>query len=160
MTADESDPKTGGRVLEALKAWLPIVTVAAGGAWAVFVYFDRRDPPARPAPATPAAVTAALPANPDVDKRKFAVFSEASQVASTLANTPAGTPAWAKAEARFWELYWGEMAMYEKGAVEDRMVKFGTALKAHKAQPTDDTAGDLQLASLRLGRALRDELSP
>ena len=164
MTADGSDPKADGRVLGALKAWLPVVTVAAGGVWAVFVYFDGREPPAKaPAAAVSAATTptvAAIPANPDVDKRKFAIFTEASQVASTLANTPVGTPAWASAEARFWQLYWGEMSIYEKGAVEDRMVKFGNALKAHKAAPSDDTAGDLQLASLRLGRALRDELSP
>ena len=163
MTADGSDPKADERVLGALKAWLPVVTVAAGGVWAVFVYFDGREPPAKApaatAPATASPVTA-IPANPDVDKRKFAIFTEASQVASTLANTPVGTPAWATAEARFWQLYWGEMSIYEKGAVEDRMVKFGAALKAHKAAPSDDTAGDLQLASLRLGRALRDELSP
>jgi len=153
--APSSEPKPGGRLAEALKAWLPIVTVAVGGAWAAFVYFDSRDPPAK-------AVTASTPApaaNPQVDQRKFAVFTEASQLAATLANTPAGTEGWANSEARFLQLYWGEMSIYEKGEVENRMVKFRKALEAHKAAPTDDTSADLKDASLRLAHALRDELA-
>jgi hypothetical protein len=150
MTAPDSEPKPGGRALDLLKAWLPIVTVAAGGAWAVFVYFDGRE---KPPP------VAAAPANPDVDRRKFTVFTEVSQTAATLANTAVGTSDWAAAEDRFWKLYWGEMSIYEKGEVENRMVKFGKALKAHKAQPSDDTSSDLKDASLKLAHALRDELA-
>lgn len=156
MTAPSSDPKPAGRLADTLKAWLPIVTVVVGGAWAAFVYFDSREPPAK------AAVTAPAPAptaNPQVDQRKFAVFTEASQLAATLANTPVGTEGWTTAEARFLQLYWGEMSIYEKGEVENRMVKFRKALEAHKATPTDDTSTDLKDASLRLAHALRDELA-
>jgi len=152
--APSSEPKAGGRLAEALKAWLPIVTVVVGGLWAAFVYFDSRDPPAKAAAATPVAA-----ANPQVDQRKFAVFTEASQLAATLANTPAGTEGWATAEARFLQLYWGEMSIYEKGEVENRMVKFRKALEAHKAAPGDDTSADLKDASLKLAHALRDELA-
>ena len=160
MTTPSSDPKPGGRLADTLKAWLPIVTVVAGGAWAAFVYFDSRDPPAKAAVAAPAATAAtAAAANPQVDQRKFAVFTEASQLAAALANTPAGTEAWATAEARFLQLYWGEMSIYEKGEVENRMVKFKKALEAHKAAPTDDTSADLKSASLNLAHALRDELA-
>jgi hypothetical protein len=154
--APSSDPKPGGQLADTLKAWLPIVTVVVGGAWAAFVYFDGRDPPAKP----PAVVAAPTPAaNPQVDQRKFAVFTEASQLAATLANTPVGTEGWATSEARFLQLYWGEMSIYEKGEVENRMVKFRKALEAHKAAPTDDTSTDLKDASLRLAHALRDELA-
>jgi hypothetical protein len=152
MTSPDSETRPGARALDLAKAWLPSVTVALGGAWAVFVYFDGREPRTKPAVAAPAV-------NPEVDKRKFAVFTEASQLAATLANTPAGTAEWAAAEDRFWKLYWGEMSIYEKGEVENRMVKFGAALKAHKAAPTDDTSTDLKNASLKLAHALRDELA-
>src|SRR5690242_1580616 len=111
--APSSEPRPGGRLADALKAWLPIVTVVVGGLWAAFVYFDSKDPPAK---ATAAAATPAPApvANPQVDQRKFAVFTEASQLAATLANTPVGTDSWAAAEARFLQLYWGEMSIYEK----------------------------------------------
>ena len=153
--APSSEPKPGGRLAEALKAWLPIITVGVGGLWAAFVYFDSRDPPAKAA----AAAAPAPVANPQVDQRKFAVFTEASQLAATLANTPVGTEGWTTAEARFRQLYWGEMSIYEKGEVENRMVKFGKALDAHKAAPTEDTSADLKAASLKLAHALRDELA-
>lgn len=146
------EPTPGGRVLDALKAWLPIVTVAAGAVWAVFVYFDQRTPPAK---APPAATALA----PDLDKRRFALFTEVSELAATLANTPVDSEGWAAAETRFRTLYWGEMSIYEKGAVEDRMVKFGRALEAHKAAPSADTSADLKEASLKLAHALRDELA-
>jgi hypothetical protein len=155
MTAPSSDPKPSGRLADVLKAWLPIVTVAVGGAWAAFVYFDSRDPPAKAAVASAPAPAA----NPQVDQRKFAVFTEASQLAATLANTPVTAEGWGPAEARFLQLYWGEMSIYEKGEVENRMVKFKRALEAHKAGPTDDTSADLKSASLNLAHALRDELA-
>jgi hypothetical protein len=156
--APSSDPKPGGRALDLLKAWLPIATVAAGGAWAVFVYFDQRDPPAKAA-APSAGPVATTPLAPDLDKRRFALFTEVSELAATLANTPVEAEAWKSAETRFRTLYWGEMSIYEKGAVEDRMVKFGRALDAHKAAPSPDTSADLKDASLKLAHALRDELA-
>src|SRR5687767_8782855 len=130
MTAPSTDPKAGGRLADALKAWLPVVTVVVGGAWAAFVFFDGRDPPTKRATAPPAAPAPTPAANPLVDQRKFAVFTEASQLAATLANTPVGTEAWTTSEARFLQLYWGEMSIYEKGEVENRMVKFRKALEA------------------------------
>ena len=148
-----SEPKPGGRLIDLLKAWLPIVTVVAGGIWAVFVYFDQREPPAKAAPPAAAA------ANPDLEKRKFALFTEVSQLAATLANEPVDSETWKTAETRFRTLYWGEMSIHEKGAVEDRMVKFGRALDAHKAAPSPDTSADLKDASLKLAHALRDELA-
>lgn len=158
-TPASSEPKPGGRLLDLLKAWLPIVTLIVGAAWAAFVYFDQRDP--RPAkPASVAAAPAPAPAaNPDLERRKIATFTEVSQLAATLANEPVESEAWKAAETRFRTLYWGEMSIHEKGAVEDRMVKFGRALDAHKAAPSPETSADLKDASLKLAHALRDELA-
>ena len=158
VTDSTPSSKSGGQVLDRLKAWLPIVTVIVGAAWAAFVYFDQRDPPARPA-AVAAGTAPATATNPELERRKIAAFTEVSQLAATLANEPVESETWKTAETRFRTLYWGEMSIHEKGAVEDRMVKFGRALDAHKDAPSPETSADLREASLKLAHALRDELA-
>lgn len=65
------------------------------------------------------------------------------------------------AELRFWQLYWGELAMVEnggmktkKGGVEGAMVLFGRELVKH----SQDRA-NLQLLSLDLAHVCRDSLA-
>ena len=88
---------------------------------------------------------------PFLDKQ-LALYSEATLNAAILA-TSNETAAIAKARLRFLELYWGELAMVERGAVESSMVAFKKALDAGKPQ------ADLTRLSLNLARACRDELA-
>lgn len=62
-------------------------------------------------------------------ERQMALCFEAAATASTLATT-ADNAKWDKANGRFWELYWGELALVENRAVANKMVEFGITLKA------------------------------
>lgn len=56
-------------------------------------------------------------------ERQLALYSEAARVCAQIASSPRP-----EAVARFWELYWGELALVENKEVEAAMVQFGQAL--------------------------------
>ena len=88
---------------------------------------------------------------PFLDKQ-LALYSEATLNAATLA-TSSNPADLAAAKLRFLQLYWGELAMVERGAVESSMVAFKNALDAGKPQT------DLARLALKLAYACRDELA-
>lgn len=90
-------------------------------------------------------------AKPFLD-RQLALYTEASIVASKLAtaNTNAETEA---ARKRFWELYWGELALVESRDVEGAMVNLGRCLERE-----DCSRDHLKQGSLRLAHACRESL--
>ena len=88
---------------------------------------------------------------PFLDKQ-LALYSEATLNAATLA-TSSNPADLAAAKLRFLQLYWGELAMVERGAVESSMVAFKNALDAGKPQ------SDLARLALKLAYACRDELA-
>ena len=65
-------------------------------------------------------------------KRQLDLCFEAVATTSRLATSSHGAD-WEKARNRFWELYWGELAVVENAAVALTMVKFGAALKKFQA---------------------------
>ena len=85
-------------------------------------------------------------------ERQLALFTEATQVAAQIAVDPSSAPA-GKLKTRFWQLYWGELALVERGDVEKAMVAFGNALT--RGAPAEE----LRPLSLRIARACRDELA-
>lgn len=84
--------------------------------------------------------------------RQLALFQETTQVVAFIATSPESEERKQK-EARFWQLYWGELALVEHGDVETAMKHFGDALKAKAASDV------LEQLSLKVTYACRDELA-
>jgi hypothetical protein len=61
--------------------------------------------------------------------RQFQLYTEATRTTAVLATTE-DDDARRDAKKRFWELYWGELAMVENHDVEKAMEAFGAALRA------------------------------
>jgi hypothetical protein len=57
------------------------------------------------------------------DEKKLNLYLEATRIVAILAANPSD-PNFTAKEARFWELYWGELAFVESKAIEEGMVKF------------------------------------
>jgi hypothetical protein len=85
-------------------------------------------------------------------ERQLQHYFEASESASKVANLPDGATR-AEAVQKFWQLYWGPLAVVEDPEVERAMVNFGGALLADGS----DRAA-LQHGSLELAHACRGSL--
>ncbi len=130
------------RIEQALKVF-GVLVAAAGFLWGIYQYFDKRD---REIENT--RVEAARP----FLERQLKLYTEASQVAAVLA-TSEDRAQRNKAEKRFFELYWGELALVENPGVETAMVRFKDGLVSG-ASPDQ-----LQQLSLKLAGALRASLA-
>jgi hypothetical protein len=133
---------TGERIEQALKT-LGVLIAVAGFVWGVYQYFDAREREFE---------TARVEATRPFLERQLKLYTEASQTAAVLATSKNETER-GKAEKRFWELYWGELALVEDPGVEAAMVRFGRGLQSG-AEPAQ-----LQQLSLNLAGALRDSLA-
>ncbi|HWC03618.1 MAG TPA: hypothetical protein VHF87_12740 [Methylomirabilota bacterium] len=137
--------------------WLKLVSIigAIGSfVWGVWVWQDKADKERnqiRLEAAKYAETRRVEAAKPFLDKQLL-LFTEATQVASHIANAPNRQSA-AKQMERFWQLYWGELALVERGRVSAAMVAFGNGLK-------DPRSGEaLKGLALDLAHACRDELA-
>lgn len=81
-------------------------------------------------------------------ERQLKLYPEASHIAAVLATTVDPTER-TVATKRFWELYWGELALVENPKVESAMISFGEGLTSHAS------LAELQKLSLRLAYACR-----
>jgi len=133
---------TGERIEQALKT-LGVLIAAAGFVWGVYQYFDKRELEIE---------NARVEATRPFLERQLKLYTEASQTAAILV-TSKNEAERGKAEKRFWELYWGELALVEDPGVEAAMVRFGRGLTSEAAP------SELQQLSLRLAGALRDSLA-
>jgi hypothetical protein len=104
---------------EAIRFWLDclqIVTVVAGvvalATTFIFKYQEERE--------QLAAVKREL--ERPYQEKKLALYLDAARVLARLATGP--TLEKEATEARFWELYWGELALVESDRVQGLMVKF------------------------------------
>jgi hypothetical protein len=84
-------------------------------------------------------------------ERQLKLYTEAAQVAALIA-TSSDASTVVKSTERFWQLYWGELALVENREVEAAMVQYGTALD----NPTDRAT--LRQRSLDLATACRRSL--
>lgn len=84
-------------------------------------------------------------------ERQLKLYTEATEAASILSTTNDKVKR-EKAQERFWQLYWGELAMVENKDVEAAMKHMGDALNSSASQ------GTLQRLSLDLARACRISL--
>lgn len=130
-----------------------LVGVVASFFWGVYVWKDKseREIAQQRAEAERLSATRRIEATKPFLERQLKLYTEASQVAAVIATT-SNNAARSKAENRFWELYWGELALVENTEVEAAMVAFGGGLN-NKA-----SLGELQQLSLTLAHACRFSL--
>jgi hypothetical protein len=134
--------------------FLSIIGAIGSFVWGVWVWQDKAEKERAQArfDAARYAETRRVEAmKPFLDKQ-LALFTEATQVASYIANAPSREGA-AKQIERFWQLYWGELALVERGNVAKAMIAFGNGLNG--GQPPRV----LQGLALDLAHACRDELA-
>ena len=118
--------------------------IALGGfIWGMFTYFDARERESE---------TRRIEATKPFLERQLQLYTEATQIAATLATVTTDSIE-AKTMQRFWELYWGELALVESANVEYAMKNFGDGLifEYDKSQ--------LQQLSLELAHACRASLA-
>lgn len=90
---------------------------------------------------------------------QFELYGEAVAIASRLARAAGRDHQWKKDDLdRFWELYWGSLAMVEDAHVEGAMVIFGRSLKDNIDRRSTDCAAKINNASLALAHAARESL--
>jgi hypothetical protein len=87
-------------------------------------------------------------------RQQLALYSEATRVAARIAN-PDGEQTEVD-RRRFWELYWGELALVEDRQVEAAMVQMGACVKADRCTAC---GGSLQTCALALAHACRSSLA-
>lgn len=79
------------------------------------------------------------------------LYSEATRVCARIASSASPDP---DSVARFWELYWGELALVENREVETAMVDFGNALEYMA-----EDRSELRHRALRLAAVCRASLA-
>ena len=84
-------------------------------------------------------------------ERQLALYAEATRIAAQVA-TQGNSESGKKALVRFWELYWGELALVENRSVEAAMKRMGDALRSNASTQ------ELEQASLAVAHACRESL--
>ena len=130
--------------VERIAKWVTILVTIGGFFWGV----------------TSALQTRAIDARRPFLDLQLKLYQEATNATAILA-TSTDPSELRLAEVRFWQLYWGELAMVENGGikaknggVEGAMVRFGDQLSKH---PQDRST--LQRLALDLAHICRDSLA-
>jgi len=139
-----------------LEQWLKVLGVAgaiASFVWGVFVWKEKSeaDRDLQRIETQRLAQSRRIEATKPFLERQLRLYTEATEVAAVIA-TSSDEKQGSKALERFWQLYWGELALVENREVENAMVALGEAIKANASR------GALEQASLRLARACRRSL--
>lgn len=130
------------RLESSLKVLASLVALI-GLFWGMFTYFDSKEREFE---------TRRLEATRPFLERQLELYTHATRAAATLAASE-DAAARAAASKRFWELYWGELALVEDQEVERAMVALGRGLR------NDVGASQLQQMSLNLAHACRESLA-
>jgi hypothetical protein len=97
------------------------------------------------------AVSRRLEATKPFLQRQLKLYTEASQIAAKIATHGLAETS-GDVQTRFWELFWGELALVENKSVESAMIDMGNAIE-------DKCEGDyLEQTSLKLSHAMRASL--
>jgi len=137
------------RVLDATLKILPIVGACITFIWGVWVWKDNADEERNAAAAETAryAESRRVEATRPFLEMQLKLYTEAALVTSRIAHSGGEG-----AIGRFWELYYGELALVENNDVARAMVDFGKALKANEKTR-------LEALSLELTRSMRRSLA-
>jgi hypothetical protein len=140
-----------------LQRWatiVPLLIAALTFAWGVYQYFrseEARHEQLR-GEREAEAVRRRIEATRPFLERQLQLYTDATRSAAIIATAPGGEDV-RKANARFRELFWGELALVEDRSVEAAMVGFQRALES------DAPPAELQQLSLQLAHACRDSLA-
>jgi hypothetical protein len=129
-----------------LEVWLKVLTVLIGFAtlgWGMYQFNANQRAQAE---------TRRIEATQPFLDRQLALYTEATQAAATLA-TSDDPDRLAAANARFWSLFWGELALVEDVDVEAAMVDFGAKLNDGAPRKA------IEQASLKIAHACRNSLA-
>jgi hypothetical protein len=129
-----------------LESWTKILTLVGGViafSWGVYQFISNQRSQAE---------TRRIEATRPFLDRQLKLYTDATQAAATIATSSSQEEVVA-ARARFWSLYWGELALVEDKRVEAAMVQLGRALEGGA------TGKDIAPLSLRLAHACRDSLA-
>jgi hypothetical protein len=154
---EKQGPSNNTAILGVVQAWLPVLTVVAGGLWGLYTYIDHQNEIQRESASASEhdAATRRIEAQRPFLEKQLALYFETAQVAGRLVTLDVKSSDWSDAEQRFWALYWSELSMVEHKIVEQAMVDFGKALNAYKADPNSSTKGMMDSAALDLAHAIR-----
>jgi len=131
-----------GSFESALKLLSPLLAVAAFF-WGIYTYRDN---------ARETAETRRIEATLPYLNKQLELYTEAALNTAIIATSSDGA-ATEKATNRFRELYWGELALVERGEVASAMFSFREALDAKKGQDA------LAPLALKVAHACRTELA-
>lgn len=139
-----------------LEQWLKVLGVAgaiASFVWGVFVWKEKSeaDRDLQRIEAQRLAESRRIEATKPFLERQLKLYTEATEVAAVIA-TSGDDRQRSEALERFWQLYWGELALVENREVAKAMVVLGNAIKANASR------GELEQASLQLAKACRRSL--
>jgi hypothetical protein len=111
--------------------------------WSVWCYFDKKKSEYE---------VKKIEASQPFLRRQLALFEEATQITAFIAASDQPGAEEEKTK-RFWQLYYGELALVEHGAVQDAMSDYGDLLDA------ENYGEALQDAALSVAHACREELA-
>lgn len=136
--------------------WLKVLTVLGAISsflWGVYQWREKtsQELEARTQENTRLIETRRIEATKPFLERQLTLYAEATKVAAQVA-TQGDTESGKKALVRFWELYWGELALVENRSVEAAMVRMRNALR------TNASTEELEQASLAVAHACRNSL--
>ena len=133
---------------------LSVVGAVATFIWGVWVWKDNseKELAAAASEAAKHAETQLIEATKPFLNLQLALYTEASQITAKIA-TSGDSGEVAAATKRFWELYWGELALVENSAVAKAMKDFGEALRQKATQDR------LERLAIGLAHAIRKSLA-
>jgi hypothetical protein len=132
---------------------LGVVGVIASFLWGVWVWKDKsnNELAQQRLEAQRLADSRRIEATKPFLERQLKLYTEASQVAALIATSDEKREI-QKATTRFWQLYWGELALVENKEVESAMVAMGRAIT------NGANRNETRQASLSLAHACRQSL--
>jgi hypothetical protein len=147
----------------------PGIAVVIGALWTAATYIDERSQRAQAerAQTEMQIATAKRESQKPFLEKQLNAYFEAASMASQLATLDLRSKLddWQKARQRFWELYWGELAVVESTEVASAMVSYRNALlplmDCVDANKIDDCSGlqkALSTASLALAHEARKSI--
>ena len=139
--------------LESATKLLAVVGAVASFLWGVYQWREKsqQELTMRVVEAERLSETRRIEATKPFLDRQLILYSEATKIAAQVA-TLGESDAGKVARARFWELFWGELAMVENKDVAGAMMEMGRALNDGASESR------LQSASLAIAHACRASL--
>jgi hypothetical protein len=128
---------------DALSKLAATIGVVGGGLWALFQYMQARKSEGQ---------TAKLTAKQPFLMKRLELYTDAASCAAAIA-TSADKLEIEMQTRKFWDMYWGPMAIVEDEKVEKSMVAFGKALQQSVSPDI------LKIAAIQLAHSCRDSLA-